>query len=80
MKQVLLYSKYSQSCNQLLSAMERFGAKIAMVCLDNKEVRERVMKDSRLKITVVPTLLSLYDSGVVERVRSGLYKHLMEVF
>jgi hypothetical protein len=67
MKQVLLYSKYSQSCDQLLSAMERLGAKISMVCLDNKEVRERVMKDSRLKITVVPTLLSLYDSGIVEK-------------
>jgi len=67
MKQVLLYSKYSQSCMQLLSTMERLGANISMVCLDNQEVRKRVMNDSRLKITVVPTLLSLYDSGVVEK-------------
>ena len=67
MKQVLLYSKYSESCRQLLQTMQRFGANIAMVCLDNKEVRQRVMNDKRLNITVVPTLLSLYDTGVVEK-------------
>lgn len=77
MKQVLLYSKYSESCRQLLQTMERFGANIAMVCLDNKEVRQRVMNDKRLNITVVPTLLSLYDTGVVEKYEGSKVMELL---
>lgn len=77
MKQVLLYSKYSESCRQLLQTMERYGANIAMVCLDNKEVRQRVMNDKRLTITVVPTLLSLYDTGVVEKYEGSKVMELL---
>ena len=67
MRQILLYSKYSANCKQLLDAMERLGANISTICIDNKEVRNRIIGDKRLNVRVVPTLLALYDTGVVEK-------------
>ena len=67
MRQILLYSKYSANCKQLLDAMERLGANISTICIDNKEIRNRIIGDKRLNVRVVPTLLALYDTGVVEK-------------
>ena len=67
MRQILLYSKYSANCKQLLDAMDKLGANISTICIDNKEVRNRIIGDKRLNVRVVPTLLALYDTGVVEK-------------
>ena len=67
MKQVLLYSKYSSHCKKLMGAMSQYGTNIPTVCIDNPQIREKVAEDSRLRIKVVPTLLTIYPSGIVEK-------------
>ena len=67
MQQVLFWSKYSSSCKHLLGEMKKYGARIEMVCVDNPNIRKRIASNPKLQITVVPTLLSIYQSGVIEK-------------
>ena len=47
--------------------MVQYGANIEKICIDNSDIRQRIIGDNRLKITVVPTLLSIYPTGVIEK-------------
>ena len=67
MKQVLFWSKYSNNCKKLLALMNEHNFNIENVCVDNKDIRSRIINDNRIKLTKVPTILTLYDTGVIEK-------------
>ena len=81
MQQVLFWSKYSSSCKQLLGEMKSYGAIIDTVCVDNPKIRKRIATNPKLQITVVPTLLSIYQNGVVEKYEGEkVFQLLYEAF
>lgn len=66
---ILLYSKYSQACRKLFELVQESGVNLAdeidLLCIDNKDVRARVLQDDRYKISVVPCVLIAYPDGGV---------------
>lgn len=67
MKQVLFWSKYSNNCKKLLSLMNEHNFNIENVCVDNKDIRNRILNDKRINLSKVPTILTLHDTGVIEK-------------
>ena len=67
MNQVLFWSKYSKHCKKLIDLMNQNNANIQTCCIDNKDIRKRLEIDKRIKITVVPTILSIYENGIIEK-------------
>ena len=67
MNQVLFWSKYSPQCKKLIDLMNQHDANIEKCCIDNQVMRKRLAADTRIKIKVVPTILSIYDNGIVEK-------------
>ena len=67
MKQVLFWSKYSANSKKLINLMNQYDANIESVCIDNETVRKRLVKDEKIGISVVPTILALYQNGVIEK-------------
>lgn len=71
---VMLYSKYSPKCKQITDII--LGNKIpdhiktSFICIDNKEVRKRITNNSKIKITYIPCILSVYKNGTVEQYES----------
>ena len=47
--------------------MNQRDANIEKCCIDNQDMRKRLAADTRIKIKVVPTILSIYDNGIVEK-------------
>ena len=69
----LLYSKYSQSSKRLCDKIQnsQVNIPIRFVCIDHKDIRKRIQMASNIKITSVPTILVVYDSGTVEKYDGG---------
>ena len=67
----LLYSKYSPACKRFFDFIQSSGVDLSNilrnVCIDNKKIRERIQKDNKLDIKVVPCILAVYGNGVVEK-------------
>lgn len=67
---VLLYSKFSQACRKFIEIMETvpiFKENTSIVCIDNKDIRKRILESEKLKINEVPSVLRVYqDNGYVE--------------
>lgn len=67
---VLLYSKFSRACNKFLEILEKVPLveeNTTLVCIDNNEVRKRIMHSKKLSIKEVPAFLRVYESnGYVE--------------
>jgi len=69
----LLYSKFSPSCKQIFTLLqdanmdlENFG--ISLISIDTPSFRNALKKNNqKLQINVVPTILSIYSDGVVEK-------------
>ena len=62
---ICLYSKFSNSSKEFVESSGDLP--INFVCIDNKEVRNRVISDSKLKITFVPCILSVFSDGRLEK-------------
>jgi len=62
---ICLYSKFSNSSKEFVESSSDLP--INFVCIDNKEVRNRVISDSKLKITFVPCILSVFPDGRLEK-------------
>ena len=66
---VLLYSKFSQACRKFIDTMENiplFKDNVTLLCVDNKDVRNRILSNSKLNIKEVPCIIRIYDSGYTE--------------
>jgi len=64
---ICLHSKYSANCKSFFDMAASVGINyIIPVCIDNKEIRDRVLS-SQMNIQVVPCLLFVYGSGNIEK-------------
>ena len=74
---VLLYSKYSPMSNKMLEALESCPVNLENViglrpvCIDNKEVREQILKANKIEVSSVPCVLIVYRNGGVEKYEGG---------
>ena len=69
----LLYSKYSKSCTEIINIIENSNidfskqTKLLPVCIDNDEIRKKIISSSNIEIHSVPTILIIYEDGGVEK-------------
>jgi hypothetical protein len=70
---VLLYSKYSSLSKSLMNMIQTSGVdfttkfSLQPLCIDNEEIRARVLKNTQLQVTTVPCLLIIFPDGGVEK-------------
>jgi hypothetical protein len=70
---VLLYSKYSASSKSLMSMIQQSGVdftnqfSLQSLCIDNEEIRKRIVENNQLQITSVPCLLIIFPDGGIEK-------------
>ena len=70
---ILLYSKFSPQCQNLMSKIAQsninFAEKFSLqkVCIDNKKIRKKIQHDTKINITTVPCLLIVFPDGGVEK-------------
>ena len=68
---VLFYSKYSQTCKQLIqeiiSSGVNFDPYLQKVCVDNENIRDRIQQNDKIEVKTVPIILTVYPDGVVEK-------------
>jgi thioredoxin-like negative regulator of GroEL len=67
---VVIYSRYCNESLQFLESLEKNTETVKMdirkLCIDNENIRERVL-DSKLGINSVPTILIYHANGEVEK-------------
>ena len=75
-----LYSKFSNSSKTFLDMVNSNGIDyITPVCIDNKEIRNKIISSS-YQIQFVPCLLFIYSSGSIEKYEGDLaFKWLNEI-
>ena len=70
---VLLYSKYSSLSKSLMNMIQTSGIdfttkfSLQPLCIDNEEIRARILKNTQLQITTVPCLLIIFPDGGIEK-------------
>jgi len=70
---VLLYSKYSPNSKKIMETIRlspvdiMATAKISLLCVDNEDVRSKVIKSSKLNVKSVPCILIVFPDGGVEK-------------
>lgn len=70
---VLLYSKYSSLSKSLMNMIQTSGVdfttkfSLQPLCIDNEEIRARILKNTQLQITTVPCLLIIFPDGGIEK-------------
>jgi hypothetical protein len=75
---VLLYSKYSSLSKRLMNIINTsnvdFTKKFALqtLCIDNQQIRDRVLKNKQIEITTVPCILLTFPDGGIEKY-DGIY-------
>ena len=81
---VIIYSKFSKSCQELLTILDQndIGIDFNLLPIDDKSMRDRILKDKRFNIKFVPCILNVNQlSGVVsqyeaEKAFELIYTHL----
>jgi len=69
---VVLYSKYSTPCNQILNLYNQAPVDyIKFLCVDHAQTRQRILSSKRLKISTVPCVLLMYPDGSMEKFEEG---------
>jgi hypothetical protein len=70
---VLLYSKYSATSKQLMDVMNSSkvdflkSTGLQNLCIDNEEVRNRIIQNKQINITSVPCILVIFPDGIIEK-------------
>ena len=63
---VVLYSKYSNTCEKLLQMMSTMDFR--KICVDHEEVRRLILKeDQKYSIRVVPSILVFFSTGIMKK-------------
>ena len=71
---ILIYSKFSQSCQKLLNYINQNDVSIPLnfLCIDGKDMRSRVLLDNKIKITYVPCIVCINQStGIANQYEGG---------
>jgi len=70
---VLLYSKYSEFSKNIIKTIENSSfdfvnkKKLSTVCIDNDDIRNRILNSNDMHVKVVPCILVIHDDGIVEK-------------
>ena len=70
---VLLYSKYSTTSKQLMDIMNsskvdfKKSTGLQNLCVDNEQVRNRIIQNKQINITSVPCILVIFPDGIIEK-------------
>jgi hypothetical protein len=67
---VLIYSKFSRSCQELLTILDEndIGIDFNLLSIDDKNMRKRILNDKRFNIKYVPCILNINQlSGTVSQ-------------
>jgi hypothetical protein len=74
---VLLYSQYSPNSKRILDYLKECPVDLTTVtglctvCIDNAEVRAKIIKSTQIDIQVVPSILIVHPDGGVEKYDGG---------
>jgi hypothetical protein len=62
---VLLHSKYSSQSLKLISQLQSYSPfileNLTLVCIDNKEIRQQILEDEKIKIKYLPCLIRMNE-------------------
>lgn len=82
---IVLYSKFSGSCAKFMEMIEKVPTfKHTTICIDNADIRKRILTSKKLTIKQVPSIIRLYqkngyaESFEGERAFSVLNAHYIE--
>jgi hypothetical protein len=70
---ILLYSKYSKFSTNIISTINQYqnifveNFNMKTLCIDNENLRKRVLNSKKISITCVPSILVIYEDGGVEK-------------
>ena len=70
---ILLYSKYSKFSTNIISTVNQYQSifvenfNMKTLCIDNENIRKRVLNSKKISITCVPSILVIYEDGGVEK-------------
>ena len=70
---IILYSKYSQNSKRILDSLRSVNIdwekliNLQLICIDNENIRKRILASKDIQIKTVPCILILYSDGVVEK-------------
>ena len=70
---IILYSKYSQHSKRLLDSLKSINIdwekviNLQLLCIDNENIRKRILNSKDIQIKTVPCILIIYSDGVVEK-------------
>jgi len=63
---LLLYSKFSVASKAALEMAAKVQ-EVRPICVDDKRIRSLILRDKRLGVRLVPTILVVRDGGIVEK-------------
>jgi hypothetical protein len=70
---ILLYSKYSKFSTNIISTINQYqnifveNFNMKTLCIDNENIRKRILNSKKINITCVPSILVIYEDGGVEK-------------
>jgi hypothetical protein len=73
---ILFYSKYCNICKELLNKINIDD--YIYLCVDNVNIRNRILNDTKLKIYNVPCLIIVSNDGYIEKIESDDLLHWLE--
>jgi hypothetical protein len=81
---ILFYSKFSEASKTFMNLLERvpdFKSNVTMLCVDSKDIRDRIKNDSKLKVNKLPCLLRIHqNNGYVEMFEGTRAFHVLNVY
>lgn len=65
---VVLYSKFSSACKNFVSIVGTMDImkSIQFICVDNRDIRKTITEEGNLKVSSLPCLLKIFDSGDIQ--------------
>ena len=80
---VLLYSNYSTSCSDLITQLKKYPlyfSHINLLCIDNEQLRKKILSSNLIKVTFVPCLLIVSNNGVTKQYENTqLFEFITEI-
>lgn len=70
----LVWSKYEQHSVKLYEALKN-NTNVRTLCIDNKKIRERIVKSSNVKVNFAPTMLAVFNNGKINK-----YEKLKDIY
>lgn len=69
---ICFYSKYSKISQEYLKLLQRQKEhNIDLICIDNKDIREKIRNDKTINITEVPCIIIMYSNEFIEKMSTS---------